>query len=405
MYRTSVGSILSCVLCFAAQDGLAATFTPLGYLPGGSGYSFATSISGDGTTVVGESRNGAGSNEAFRWTKSLGMQGLGDLPGGEFQSRAYSASTAGDVVVGIGTAQDVGNLLDAFRWTSSDGMQPLGYFPKNGFFFSYGVGVSGDGRTAIGDGRSASGNEAFRWTSSEGLVGLGDLPGGPFESYAADISQDGSVIVGSSKSSTFNEPFRWTAGQGMVGLGYLPGRVSSSYPNAVSPDGGTIVGYDSFGGWRWTSQGGFLAIPGLAGVKVAALGVSADGSVIVGAAGGSPPQSSAIFWDAVHGTRSLQDYLTQSYGLDLRDWKLTGAYGISDDGMVICGSGINPLGTQEGWVVNLAVPEPATLGSLFVMAIAALMFGGRERRRVGGDLCGDPLALTRERTVFMKGGR
>jgi probable HAF family extracellular repeat protein len=383
MYSTSVGTILSCTLCLAAQAGLAATFTPLGYLPGGSGYSFATNISGDGTTVVGESRNGAGTNEAFRWTKSLGMQGLGDLPGGEFQSRAYSASTAGDVVVGIGTAQDVGNLLDAFRWTSANGIEPLGHFPKSGLNYSYGTGVSGDGVTAIGTSGSTSGNQAFRWTATEGLVGLGDLPGGAFESFAADVSQDGSVIVGSSQSSTLYEPFRWTAGQGMVGLGYLPGRVSSSYPNAVTPDGATIIGSDSFGGWRWTSQAGFLAIPGLAGGKVSPLGVSADGSVIVGIAGASPPQSSAFVWDAVHDTQSLQDFLTQSYGLDLHDWKLTGAYGISDDGMIICGSGFNPSGTQEGWVVNLAVPEPATLGSLFVMAIAALMFGGRQRRRAG----------------------
>src|SRR4051812_19310866 len=84
-------------LCVVSTQ--AATFTPLGFLPGGGSYSEARDISGDGNVVVGTSRNGANVNEAFRWTNTTGMQGLGDLPGGQFQSDALGVSTTGNVIV------------------------------------------------------------------------------------------------------------------------------------------------------------------------------------------------------------------------------------------------------------------------------------------------------------------
>ena len=41
--------------------------------------------------------------EAFRWDHNTGMQGLGDLPGGDFLSIAYSVSADGARVVGFGS--------------------------------------------------------------------------------------------------------------------------------------------------------------------------------------------------------------------------------------------------------------------------------------------------------------
>ena len=57
------------------------SFTGLGDLAGGSYYSQAWAISSDGSTVVGSSFSDHG-REAFRWTQSEGMIGLGDLIGG-----------------------------------------------------------------------------------------------------------------------------------------------------------------------------------------------------------------------------------------------------------------------------------------------------------------------------------
>ncbi|MCK6486665.1 MAG: hypothetical protein L6R00_21355 [Phycisphaerae bacterium] len=89
-------------------------------------------------------------------------------------------------------------------------------------FDSLAAGISGDGSTIVGQGRSASGYESIRWTLGTGMVGLGDLFGGGFESIATRASADGSVVVGQGRSSQGIEAFRWTAGGGMVGLGDLP---------------------------------------------------------------------------------------------------------------------------------------------------------------------------------------
>ena len=75
----------------------AATFIGLGDLPGGDYNSIAYDISADGSTVVGTSETTSGT-EAFRWRRDTGMQGLGDLPGGDFFSHAQDVSADGSVV-------------------------------------------------------------------------------------------------------------------------------------------------------------------------------------------------------------------------------------------------------------------------------------------------------------------
>ncbi len=72
-------------------------------MPGGTFSSSASAISADGSTVVGSGTSASGS-EAFMWTKSGGMVGLGDLPGGEFKSGATDVSADGSVIVGVSKA-------------------------------------------------------------------------------------------------------------------------------------------------------------------------------------------------------------------------------------------------------------------------------------------------------------
>jgi hypothetical protein len=78
--------------------------------------------------------------------------------------------------------------------------------------------------------------------------------------------------------------------------------------------------------------------------------------------------------------RALRQVLTDEYGLDLGGWRLERATGVSDDGLVIVGTGRNPGGNTEGWVAT--VPEPGR--SVLLATGAAVLAGARARSRTRG---------------------
>ena len=90
------------------------------------------------------------------------------------------------------------------------------------------------------------------------------------------------------------------------------------------------------------------------GVGISGLAMSGDGLVIVG----TSRHERAFIWDAVRGVRDLKAELETEHGLHLDGWNLIAANGISADGTVIAGTGINPEGNVEAWMVRLTVPEP-----------------------------------------------
>jgi len=356
------GAVALGVLLFfftKSPSGPLAVFRGLGDLPGGEFASFASGLSADGTVVVGVSTSGNG-EEAFRWTLTNGMIGLGDLPGGILASRAAGISADGMVIAGTSSSS---SGAEAFRWTQSTGMAGLGDLP-GGRFQSAAYGISGDGQVIVGESSSSGGErEAFRWTSSDGMIGLGDLPGGSFVSYAAAASAKASVIVGTSATTPMYSAFRWTP-VGMTDLGDFPGGVTNSNAHGVSPDGAIVVGYGCPGtfddytheAFRWTAGSGLVRLgiaPGLH--NSAAYALSADGNVIVGD-NKSERTAHALIWDPEHGMRRLEHVLTHDYKLDLDGWRLTTARAISYDGRTIVGSGFNPDGKNEAWIVTFKAP-------------------------------------------------
>ena len=221
---------------------------------------------------------------------------------------------------------------------------------------------------------SSAASEPFHWTTETGIVGLGHLSGIPVGGFATSVSADGMIVVGDSQTPTHTEAFRWTAETGMVGLGDLPGGRFSSFTNDISADGTAIVGgsVSEFGrpeAFRWTTETGmvglgFLPINGVI-TRSEARGVSADGSVIVGFSG-TESISRAVVWNSVSGMQDLNEIINLPSG-----WLLQNALGISDDGSVIVGGGINPDGNEEAWMITgfdaqAAVPEPSTYA--FVLA-------------------------------------
>jgi len=361
-------SLLATVLLSAPALGQP-SFNGIGDLPGGPYQSFAEAISADGSTVVGQGRDADGS-QAWRWTPSGGLEGLGHMSP-LATGIAYGVSADGSVIAGNGFSS---NGDEAFRWTEATGMQGIGSLPSASFD-STARDISEDGTTIVGTSVDPDSRfHAMRWTQAEGMIPLGTLLPLGGNSYAHDVSADGSVVVGRSHSPLGGfEAFRWTSAEGMTGLGDLAGGDVYSQANGITADGTTIVGFGRTAtgseAFRWTAETGLVGLGDLAGGGTGsnAFSVSASGEVIVGGAG-TDAGNKAFIWDEQNGMQDLALVLT-SLGVDVTGWQLEAATDISADGTVIVGHGRNPLGQQDAWIAT--IPEPGT-GLLVMIGLAGL---------------------------------
>jgi probable HAF family extracellular repeat protein len=328
---------------FAVPPASAQTpsFQSLGQMPGvwPAAGTYSSAISGDGSTIMGygwvcaDGTNTCSSSstvKAYRWTVSRGFRILTPIAGSDFFG-AGAVSYNGAVIVGENPQP---NQSAAFLWTAAGGLKTLpmniaqavtrdglmvaggdnwwkttgqtgifGPFPGNQDQTSA-YGLSGTVNAPVAVGAAIKGSDmfgptfhAFRWTPTAELQDLGLTTG--TESIANAISADGSVIVGEARDANrFWRAFRWTAATGMVDLGTLSGPESNAV--AVNKDGTVIVGTSLTSGlsdsnefFRWTAKTGMQDIKTALqenGVHSAdnwvqlstAVGVSADGTVIVG---------------------------------------------------------------------------------------------------------------------------
>ncbi len=204
-------------------------FADLGELPGGSVFSNALAVSADGSAIAGHTSSTATGvlpgREAFRWTASNGLVALGHL-GAQAFSEAQAISADGSVVVGYDDAglvnpTDAFNRVEAYRWSPSSGMVGLGDLP-GGVFNSQAHFVSSDGNVVVGhsnvafdDNAGIFQEEAFRWTAQTGIQGLG-IPTGARVTQAFGASADGSSVVGYiDYPGQQYKAFLWDPAQGM----------------------------------------------------------------------------------------------------------------------------------------------------------------------------------------------
>jgi len=334
-----------------------ATFRSVGDLPGGEFFSYATAVSGDGNVVVGGGRSARG-DEAFRWSLEDGVAALMSLPSERGISSAYGVSADGSVIVGSASTR-VG--AQAFRWTRESSMVLLGDLP-GGRTSSVAYAVSAGGDFIVGESSSTDcDREGFLWTTNH-MKGLRSLSATRCNSQAMAVSVDGSVVAGiAARDGGHFEAFRWMPTSGLLGLGDFPGGVTNSNAYGISADGRFIVGYGCPGifdpytheAFRWTERGGLEHLGFAPGTKnSAAYAVSADGNVVVGDNKSERP-SVALLWTPLGGMRRLHEVLRNDFQLNLQGWQFTSARGVSHDGRTIVGTGINPSGQTEGWVVIL----------------------------------------------------
>jgi probable HAF family extracellular repeat protein len=385
MLRTDFLVVLVSVFLLGSTSNnflMATGFQGVGHLPvdhNGFKGSFALDLSADGTIVVGDSSTLSDATEAFKWTASDGVIGLGDLPGNSHRSTANAISANGSVIVG---ESESASGREAFIWTGINGMVGLGDLPGSGFY-STAQDISADGTVIVGFSRSGNGLEAFRWTEAGGMVGLGDLPGGSFQSRATAVSADGSVVVGNSSYAlgAADEAFLWTEESGMIGLGGLPGQIPGDFKQLssaidISADGKVVVGQANNGirsvAFRWTKEEGMSELGLPPGINASiALAASTDGSIIVGQGWGDA--EIPLIWTSDGIVRPIQEILVNDLGLNLNGWTLIRAFGVSDDGLTIVGMGMNPNGDYEGWVAT--IPEPGSYALL--LGIGGVYYGRR----------------------------
>jgi probable HAF family extracellular repeat protein len=221
------------------------------------------------------------------------------------ESLPAAVSASGAVVAG-----GFNGGLGAFYW-----------MPTTGVIFAGGVtadGVSRDGHTIVGWARDSSRiQQAAIWTGGTEWRLLGTFAGsaGPCDtslSQATDVSSNGQVVVGFAWNGCAGaHAFRWQE-SGMVDLGStVQGR--SSRALGVSADGKVVVGdqtrADGFNqGARWV-DGRQELISGPEGPAGSAQAANHDGSIVVGRvcvpASGRVGDQSAWIWKAQGGTTCL----------------------------------------------------------------------------------------------------
>lgn len=254
-------------------------------------------------------------------------------------SEAYGASANGATIVGSRYEDLYGDGImrsRAVQWRAFGDAEDLPL--PGGYDISQAKTSSRDGKVVAGYvGRGEAGADALLATSAAiwkgGLVTLVDSdPDDGIDSVMNAVSGDGSVGI---LRAAITRPGVQVAGGYDIEL-------ATTFPlhNADS-DGDGVEDHDSD-----------------------ALAVNFDGSLIGGwvALGGDPV---ATIWerglDGSYAEYTAAEYLSSRGVIGMDGWQLGGVSGISDDGTMIAGWGINPIGQSDGWVAMVPAPGPLAL--------------------------------------------
>lgn len=359
--------IATCALGMLCQ---AEPFTPLGDLPGGDVDSRVYAISGDGRVAIGRSEGQPTPQDLLRpfvWTMDAGIRELGSFAEGGGEGTAYGLSTDGSIIVGYALSE---RGEEAAAWTPGSTPTPLGGFASlSGWAISSARAVDDSGRIVVGWARRPDlpdrGEVPTRWVDGVAEQ-LGAIEGIELRKGAfADLTPDGGVAVGTASFET--APRRAFVQVGGGPASYVPvfGADVRSEAEAISADGSTVVGLAQFDGrlegFAWDRNRGTLRrlgelTPGVAGGATPAswaIDVDATGRVIVGYA-----PIGVQPWNNAFVWTDVHGLLRLSdvlegIGAELDGWQLIAAVSVSHDGTAIAGFGFNPEGDVESFIARV----------------------------------------------------
>ena len=212
----------------AAQD-FSLTKLPAGTQP------VAVNSSGQVTGTT----NQNGHDVSFFWTRTGGMQLLGDLGGGTTESRAMNDSGA---IVGS-SSLTAGNRIHAFLWTQAGGLQDLGS-PQGGDSVAVAINSAGEVAGYSYPQSGPTDPHAFYWSATTGAIDLG-VTDFNSESFPVAINTSGEVVGFQNGNGSGFSAFRWTLATGIQILDnfYVP--FTSPFQNQLLNDDGQVVGSNS----------------------------------------------------------------------------------------------------------------------------------------------------------------
>lgn len=184
------------------------------------------------------------------------------------------------------------SLLVSLACVSAQAQTFQGIGIPSGGTQSFAVAISTDGTTVVGNNQAVPNERrAWKWRASTGQVVLPTIPGYTFAESAVGVSSDGSVVLGS------------------IGEGNLPSQIVTAL---------------------WRENQSTTVIPDL----YQPLGISGDGSTVVGKVDGSPNNNAARRWTQATETQPLGELAPGPYNVG---WTSV-AYATNFDGSIVVGS-------------------------------------------------------------------
>jgi len=184
--------------------------------------SYIRGVSGDGSTIVGDSTGAGGERRVFIWRETEGLSDLNDLPGWKTDAWPSDISSDGKNIIGVITVPSDGTY--SYVWSAQEGSVHLGHL-SDSFKYTLATAVSSDGSVVVGGSYTLQDYEGFRWSQETGMLTVSewlrqsghDIGSDVFLGQASAVSADGSVVAGEIYHSETIDSSSWIA-RGNSGL-------------------------------------------------------------------------------------------------------------------------------------------------------------------------------------------